>query len=727
MAVSPTMNERVVASLRSTFGFSTFRPLQEEVIQALLTGRDAFVLMPTGGGKSLCYQLPALVLDGLTVVVSPLIALMKDQVDALEALGVRAAFINSSLTSDEVRDRQIAISRGEVKILYVAPERLMMPSFLGWLKQRGVSLFAIDEAHCISEWGHDFRPEYRRLQDLRASFPSCPVGAFTATATARVQEDIKRQLGLQDAASFRGSFNRANLFYEVREKKSAYEQIVAYLRSAERGSGIIYCQSRSSTEEVATQLRRDGFRTAPYHAGLDPSQRSRNQEAFVRDDVQIIVATIAFGMGIDKPDVRFVMHYDMPKNLEGYYQESGRAGRDGEPSDCIMFYSAGDVMKHEYFIQQKESAEEQAVARAQIRQVLNWAECPTCRREALLAYFDEGLPVRPESCCDVCRDPGESTDGTVAAQMLLSCAVRTGERFGVAYLIDVLRGSRSERILKFRHDQLPTFGVGRARAKDDWTAIARQLVRLGHAVQDPDRFNALRLTASGKQVLTGQARVTFVTRGRPTPARAEQLQANSELFERLRSLRKRLADERNVPPYVIFHDRTLQEMAGRLPVSVAELIQIPGIGTAKATSFGTPFLDAVSAYIAERGIERRPAARIVPNTSVVPASASTRGGRRIAGSSMRETLALFRQGHSVAEIARDRNLALSTIENHLAEALEAGEELDVDSLLASDKREAIAAVLRTAEGATLTEIQSRLGEDFSFAEIRMTRALQRYD
>ncbi|HEX3244697.1 MAG TPA: DNA helicase RecQ [Chloroflexota bacterium] len=724
MTLSLNLHEQALRILRSTFGFTSFRPLQEDVIHALIDGRDVFVLMPTGGGKSLCYQLPALVRPGLTVVVSPLIALMKDQVDALRAVGVDAAYINSSLSASDVRERQAAVSRGELKILYVAPERLMMPTFLGWLKERYVSLFAIDEAHCISEWGHDFRPEYRQLRDLRGAFPDAPIGAFTATATSRVQEDIKLQLGLQDAASFRGSFNRANLIYEVRSKKSAYEQILAYLRSADRGSGIIYCQSRTSTEELAAQLRRDGFTAAPYHAGLDQATRSRNQEAFVRDDVQIIVATIAFGMGIDKPDVRFVMHYDLPKNLEGYYQESGRAGRDGERSDCMLFYSGGDSMKHEYFIQQMESPRVQAVARAQLRQVQGWAESSSCRREALLEYFDESLTERPDPCCDVCRDPGETEDATVPAQMLLSCAVRTGERFGVAYLIEVLRGARSERIVRFGHDAIPTHGVGRGRSKEEWSAIARQLVRMGFANQDAEHFNALKVTGAGRRVLAGQERVTLVTRTRAAVAKPESVLANPDLFEELRRLRKTIADERNVPPYVIFHDRTLQQMAGRLPATVSELIQIPGIGTAKASTFGEAFLEAIRSYASMHGL-KRPEPATLWNYESRPAE--SRGGRRLAGSSMRETLDLFWQGKAVADIARERGLALSTIENHLAEGLEAGEEIEVDRLLAADKLEAIKDVLRVVGDASLTELQNRLGDEFSYAEIRMARALKRYE
>ncbi len=389
------------ACLKATFGYTSFRPLQEDIVRSILAGRDVFVLMPTGGGKSLCYQLPALLLDGMTVVVSPLIALMKDQVDSLEALGVSATYVNSSLDASEIGRRQAAVARGEVKLLYVAPERLMMPGFLRLLAATGVAFFAIDEAHCISEWGHDFRPEYRELARLRALFPGTALGAFTATATTRVQADIRAQLGLQSAASFRGSFNRPNLFYEVRPKHDAYGQLVRYLRGRDRSSGIVYCQSRARTEQLAAQLSADGFAAVAYHAGLESEERRGRQDAFIKDDVQIVVATIAFGMGIDKPDVRFVVHYDLPKNLEGFYQESGRAGRDGEPADCILFYGPGDAVKHRHFIDEKPSAIERQVALRQLRQMDEWAAGTTCRRRALLAYFDESFDGQAGPCCDV--------------------------------------------------------------------------------------------------------------------------------------------------------------------------------------------------------------------------------------------------------------------------------------------------------------------------------------
>ncbi|MGH2351567.1 MAG: DNA helicase RecQ, partial [Chloroflexota bacterium] len=618
MAANSLVSDQLQATLQSTFGFTSFRPLQEEIVRAILGGRDAFVLMPTGGGKSLCYQLPALLLDGLTVVVSPLIALMKDQVDRLQARGVAATYINSSLDPSEVGRRQGAVARGEVKLLYVAPERLMLPGFLHLLSSVQPALFAIDEAHCISEWGHDFRPEYRELKGLRARFPSTTIAAFTATATRRVQADIVTQLGLQEAATFRSSFNRPNLYYEMRPKQAAYAQLVAYLRDRGDAAGIIYCQSRAGTEDLAARLRRDGFSAAAYHAGLEAEDRRARQDAFAAGEVRIVVATIAFGMGIDKPDVRFVVHYDLPKNLEGYYQESGRAGRDGRPSDCILFYSYGDAAKQEYFIRQKESATERRVATQQLRQMVDWAESATCRRRALLAYFDEPLQTAPAGpCCDVCREPVETVDWTIPAQMYLSCVKRTKERFGSAYVIDVLRGSQSERILRLGHDRLSTHGIGRDRPREEWQHLARELLRAGFAVQDAEDFNAVKVTERGYDVLfRGEKALLPAMRPRtstrsaattssameggvrvPALIASEGAALDQGLFEKLRALRRRLAEERGVPPYVVFHDTTLKQMATQRPTSRQHLLRLQGVGERKLAEYGDAFLAAIAAHL----------------------------------------------------------------------------------------------------------------------------------
>ncbi len=621
-SASAATEPRVLETLRRTFGFDTFRPLQAEVVSALLAGRDAFVLLPTGGGKSLCYQLPALLTEGVAVVVSPLIALMKDQVDKLVAMGVAATFINSSLEPEEVGRRLRAVERGQVKLVYAAPERLMLPQFLDLLTRVKLSFFAIDEAHCISEWGHDFRPEYRELRRFRRLFPGVPIGAFTATATKRVQADIVAQLGLQDAARFVGSFNRANLFYEVRPKETAgqaYAQLIGYLREHELESGIVYCATRATTEQLAEKLRADGVDAVAYHAGLDNDARRRRQEAFVRDDVSVIVATIAFGMGIDKPDVRYVVHYDLPKNLEGYYQESGRAGRDSEPSECLLFYTYADALKQEHFIREKPGELDRQVATQQLKQMVEWADTTACRRETLLAYFDEQLRLEdkppPERCCDNCREPAELVDYTIPAQMFLSCVKKTGERFGGAHVIDVLRGAQTERVRRLGHDGVSTFGIGKDRPQEDWQYLARQLIKAGHVRQTDSEYPVLQVADRGYAVLFKGEQVTL-PRPRLRPARPKkqkvvrpgasstsgaqpdvQVSAGDErLFQQLRALRKRLSDERGWAPYMIFPDTTLWQLATERPASFSDLRRVHGVGEKKLADFGELFLEEIASF-----------------------------------------------------------------------------------------------------------------------------------
>ena len=708
-------DSQVLATLKSTFGYSSFRPLQADIVRALLQGQDVFVLMPTGGGKSLCYQLPALLLDGLTLVVSPLIALMKDQVDALQALGVAATYVNSSLDASEVARRQAAVARGQVKLLYVAPERLMQASFLRLLSSVPLAFFAIDEAHCISEWGHDFRPDYRELKKLRQLFPSTLFGAFTATATRRVQQDIKAQLGLQKAAGFHGSFNRANLYYEVRPKNASYKQLFEYLQRRRQASGIIYCQSRAGTERLAARLTADGFSAAAYHAGLENEERRLRQEAFIKDDTRIIVATIAFGLGIDKPDVRFVVHYDMPKSLEGYYQESGRAGRDGEPSDCILFYSPADMAKHLHFIEEKPSPQEREIARQQLYQMAGWARGTECRRSTLLAYFDERLEAQPGSCCDLCKTPAQETDYTVPAQMLLSCAKRTGEQFGSVYLIDVLRGSRSERVLRLGHDKLSVYGIGRNLSRDDWGHLARELLRKGYLRQAEDDFNTVKVTDQGRAVLFKGQQVLLASPSTGEPGPTEMGPQHQELFDQLRTLRKRLADERAVPPYVIFHDTTLKQMAAALPATRDQLLRLDGVGAHKALEYGDTFLGSISHYVQSTGAQ--------------PVSLATaRMARPLRGQvtpSIRLTLDLFNQGMSLEKIASARELAVSTIGGHLAEAMEAGEPLELERLVSEEKRRAIEAAMVEVGADPLKPVMEYLGDGYNYSELRLVRAALR--
>ncbi|MFL6530081.1 MAG: DNA helicase RecQ, partial [Chthoniobacterales bacterium] len=468
--------------LKQHFGYGTFRPLQEDIIKDALAGRDVFALMPTGGGKSLCFQLPALLRDGVTIVVSPLISLMKDQVDALRASGVAATFLNSTLDGDEARARLRGIHRNEFRLLYVAPERLMMPSFLDRLLNLNVAQLAIDEAHCISEWGHDFRPEYRELRKLRTHLPNVPVMALTATATERVREDILKQLQLREPRCYVASFDRPNLTYRVVPKNAPYDQVLAFLRARPQESGIIYCASRKSAESLARNLNDDGISAKPYHAGLEGGDRAKHQEMFLRDDVRVVTATIAFGMGINKPNVRFVLHYDLPKNIESYYQETGRAGRDSLPSECVLLFSAGDVMKQTRFIDEKPE-KEQRIAHEQLRQMVHFAETRECRRTVLLRYFGEERPNESCNGCDNCLTPRETFDGTIAAQKFLSCVHRvqqkSGFSFGLNHIVEVLTGGKTEAVRQRGHDALSTYGIGSEMKREAWLAVGRELLRMG--------------------------------------------------------------------------------------------------------------------------------------------------------------------------------------------------------------------------------------------------------
>jgi len=722
MPLSPVSDQQIREGLSSTFGYSSFRPLQEEIVRSILDGRDVFVLMPTGGGKSLCYQLPALLQDGLTVVVSPLIALMKDQVDALHELGVPATFINSSLDPGEISRRQAKVARGEIKLLYVAPERLMLPAFLHLLANTNLRCIAIDEAHCISEWGHDFRPEYRELTRLRRLFPSATFAAFTATATQRVQADIVQQLGLQGAAAFRRSFNRPNLFYEVRPKKDAYRQLLSYLKQRGRASGIIYCQSRAGTETLAAKLQAAGFSAAAYHAGLEADDRRRRQEAFIRDDVAIMVATIAFGMGIDKPDVRFVAHYDLPKNLAGFYQESGRAGRDGEPSDCILFYSYGDVMKYQRFIDEISSPAEKDVARRQLKQMADWAANAACRRKALLAYFNEQFEGQPDPCCDVCREPteiGPRVDRTELVRLFLDCARRTGERFGAAYLVGILRGSREERVQRLRHDTLPMHGAGQNVSADEWRHLVDQVLAERYARRAEDDYKAIKITERERRVLAGDEQVLLaqMPKSRIYSASSDGGPVvNADLFEELRALRKRLADQHQVPPYAVFHDVTLRQMTATLPGSRDQFLRIQGVGEAKANTYGAAFLQTIEEYVQRTGVR--------PVTTPTAAPEEPRVRREPGGltPTVRTTLRMFDEGHSPLAIAAARGLGLSTVESYLAEAIEGGDLADIDRLVSPAKRRRIEAAIAELGPTALKPLLEYIGDEYSYSELKYVRA-----
>jgi ATP-dependent DNA helicase RecQ len=593
--------------LKSTFGYSTFRPLQREIIEANLVGEDVFALLPTGGGKSLCFQLPALARPGLTVVVSPLIALMKDQVDALQASGVAATFLNSTLGAEEARARLRGLHGGEYKLLYVAPERLMLEGWVENLKAWNVTAIAIDEAHCVSEWGHDFRPEYRQLAKLRTTLPDVPMMALTATATGRVREDIITHLKLRDPQTFVASFNRPNLTYRVVPKDEPAKQIIDFVRKREHESGIIYCASRATAERVADTLAGRGFLARPYHAGLAAEERARNQEMFLRDDTRIICATIAFGMGINKPNVRWVIHHDLPKNIEGYYQETGRAGRDGLPGDCLLLFSAGDIAKQTHFLDEITGEQERAIARTQLRQIVHYAESAGCRRVELLQYFGETFPLDNCGACDNCSEPRESFDGTIVAQKFLSCVYRIQQnsRFGTGmnHIIEVLTGAKTEKITRWGHDQLTTYGIGHELTRSQWGSIGRELLRLGYLGISPGEYATIELTESGREILRTRTPITLTKpidtpKSRRVATRREgDIACDEILFERLRALRKKLADERKVPAYIVFGDNTLRALAREYPQTLAALEGIPGIGEKKRDEFGVIFTTAIADFL----------------------------------------------------------------------------------------------------------------------------------
>ncbi|MDE2483465.1 MAG: DNA helicase RecQ [bacterium] len=592
--------------LKHHFGYDAFRPLQREIIDAVLDGRDALALLPTGGGKSLCYQLPALASGGVTLVISPLIALMKDQVDGLRANGIAATFLNSSLDASEAAACYDGLDRGAYRLLYVSPERAVMPSFLARLPRWNVERIAVDEAHCVSEWGHDFRPEYRRLHDVRERLPGTPVLALTATATARVREDIERFLHLDEPERFVGSFNRPNLTYRVFEKRDALKQLLAWCTARPNESGIIYAQSRNSAEELARKLDAAGVPARPYHAGLTAAQRSRNQELFIRDEIRVICATVAFGMGINKPNVRYVVHYDVPKSIEGYYQETGRAGRDGLPSECVLFFNGGDAAKQRHFIRQIEDEHERDQADRLLRKMLDFAAEPHCRRASLLRYFGEEPEHANCGSCDNCLNPPEEVDVTIPARKLLSCVYRirahSGFGSGAHHLVDVLLGNATEKVQSWGHDRLSTFGIGSELSKDEWLALISDLLRRGYLEEGEHR--TLQLANDGVEALRSErsivyARPRFLKKGAKRARGAREsapVSYEDALFERLRALRKRLADEQGVPPYVIFSDATLRELSGRKPKTLQDFLATSGVGDVKLERYGETFLAEIAAY-----------------------------------------------------------------------------------------------------------------------------------
>jgi len=693
-------------ALKQFFGYDNFRLGQRQIIEEALQDRDLLIIMPTGGGKSLCFQLPALLKPGLTVVVSPLIALMQDQVDALQDNGIGATFLNSSLSWEDVRSREFAILKGKIKLLYVAPERLLGEKFLPFLEQVrsqiGISAFAIDEAHCVSEWGHDFRPEYRQMKQLRQRYPDVPILALTATATGRVRQDIIQQLTLKQPGIHVASFNRPNLYYEVQPKqRQSYNQLLKQVRS-HKGSGIIYCLSRRKVDEIAFRLQQDGISALPYHAGLSDEDRSTNQTRFIRDDVEVMVATIAFGMGINKPDVRFVIHYDLPRNLESYYQESGRAGRDGEPAHCTLFFGASDIRTVDYLIEQKPDPKEQRVARQQLRQVIEYAEGTDCRRTIQLSYFGERFKGDCSNC-DNCRSPKPVEDWTIEAQKFLSCVARCKERFGMTHIIDVLRGSRRQKIEQYGHHLLSTYGIGKDKSIEAWKMLGRSLLHQGLVDETTDGYRVLKLNKLSWEVMRSQRSVHIAITETPAAKAIEDTNPRGAeveiLFERLRKLRKHLADAQSVPPYVVFADSSLKLMAQQQPQTLDAFAKISGVVTHKVNQYGDKFVSEIRAFCQEQKLP----VPLPSNTHMV-------------------TLQHYQQGLSIEEIAQKRGFSPRTIITHLSELLEMKQPVDIDRLVSPEQQKLILQAIQTVGAESLKTIREHLGEEYGYEEIQLVRA-----
>lgn len=663
--------------LRNVFGYQYFRGEQESIISHILADGDALVLMPTGGGKSLCYQIPALIREGVAIVISPLIALMQDQVSALQQFGIRAACLNSSLTFDQALMVSRQLRQGDLDLLYVAPEKLMTPRFLEFMDTTQIALFAVDEAHCVSQWGHDFRPEYVKLSILHQRFPTIPRIALTATADDITQRDIITHLGLDNAKVFIAGFDRPNIRYRVVPKKNPNQQLLKFLK--EEGhygdAGIVYCLSRKKVEKNAAWLSKQGWLALPYHAGLDSEVRKQNQTRFLREEGVIIVATIAFGMGIDKPNVRFVAHLDLPKSLEAYYQETGRAGRDGLPANAWMSYGLQDVVMLRQFVKKSEADEQhKRIEQHKLESMLGYCEMTTCRRQGLLSYFGDHLP-EPCGNCDTCLEPVATWDGTEAAQKALSCIYRTGQRFGVHYLIDVLLGKTNERVEKFRHDRISTFGIGKELSQEQWHSVFRQLIARGFATVDVEAFGSVQLTENARPILRSEQRVHLRKELKPQKIKDKKAKytrtlrkdfvgTDKILWEALCTKRIELASAQNLPPYIIFHDSTFEDMVLQRPHTFAEFAQLSGVGTKKLEHYGQIFIDVLDAHVLEYGDTPPTTAITEPNTDD--------NDETILSSTAEITLEAFNQGLSPEQIAAQRELKPSTIYEHLSKIIELG-------------------------------------------------------
>jgi len=696
--------------LQTVFGYDSFRPSQEAVIQALIKGADALVLMPTGGGKSLCYQIPSLVRDGVGIVVSPLIALMQDQVSALQQLGVRAAALNSSLSAAQASEVERELLAGQIDLLYVAPERLMTPGFHALLRQATIALFAIDEAHCVSQWGHDFRPEYIQLSALHEEFPAIPRIALTATADAPTRREIIQRLALEEAGQFVTGFDRPNICYRVASDNARINnQLLNFIKLDHPDqAGIVYCLSRRKVDQTAAYLRDHDVDALPYHAGMSTQQRAENQARFLREDAVVIVATIAFGMGIDKPDVRYVVHLNLPKSLEAYYQETGRAGRDGQDAEVLLFYTLQDVITLRQFVTNSDADElHKRIESQKLDQMLGYCELTSCRRQALLAYFGDQLDD-PCGNCDTCLNPPETWDATVAAQKALSCVHRTGQRFGVNYLVSVLLGKDDERMRRFGHHESSTFGIGTELNQEQWRNVFRQLIAQGLLSVDQEGHGGLCLSETCRSVLKGERKLQLRKvsksksrkRGTDKPAYAG---ANAALWEALREKRMQLAKQQEVPPYVVFHDATLVEMMEYHPRDLAQMRQISGVGERKLAAYGQEFLDVLAGFAAPD----KPAQPVVEMTDTLD-----------------ESIELLRKGLSVDEIAAKRSLTKSTVFNHMAKAISRGL-VHVNDVLGMTENEVIYlqdAIIEHAEDNRLKPVFEALGGEVDYGVLFCVKA-----
>lgn len=698
------------AALKKFFGYEQFRPMQGEIIQGVYDHKDALVLMPTGGGKSICYQIPAITMEGTCVVVSPLISLMKDQVEGLKANGIKASFLNSSQGAAEQQAIEDDFFHGEIQLLYVSPEKLVSSSFQPLLQKAKINLFAIDEAHCISAWGHDFRPEYSQLKFIKRDFPDTPIIALTATADKLTRKDIVDQLGLTQPEIFVASFDRPNISLEVRPGQKRREQILAFIQRKPGQSGIIYCLSRKSTEDLAAKLKAKGINAGFYHAGLSAAERSRIQEAFINDQVPVIAATIAFGMGIDKSNVRWIVHYNLPKNMESYYQEIGRAGRDGTTADTLLFYSYGDIMILREILEKNQS-ENTEIQMAKLERMQQYAESLACRRRILLNYFSEDSNERCGNC-DNCLNPPTYFDGTIIAQKALSAVYRLRESVGLRLLIDVLRGSGRKEVFERGFQDIKTYGAGREYSFLDWQHYLLQLINLGYLEIAYDQKSVVKMTPASQRVLFQQEKIQLVqqttVKARQEAAKAKAKPATKrqrvrdDLFEVLRQLRKRLAQERGVPPYIIFSDATLEEMAARRPMQDVDLQQVSGVGERKLQLYGDAFMQAIKDFVAEHATTFKD------------------------GATLQVTLQMYQQGHTVEEIVEKRALTARTIHNHLAQLYENGETIDIHHFISQKQIEQIRAALKYLDQPfKLKDIYERFDGLYSYTQIHFALAYHR--